>query len=93
MAIFKKQYTITPSYVDEAILLFKKYENGVVVESYGILIDEIGSIRRQAEMNGYDYAVNIDFIKHEISVHQECIDALQKRVDEAIASGNYVEEA
>lgn len=88
----KKQYTITPSNIDEAILLFKKYDNDIIVDSYGILVDEIDAIRQQAEKSGYVYAADINFIKHEISVHQECINALQKRIDEAIASGNYVEE-
>lgn len=90
MSNIKKQYTITPSCVDEAIFLFKKYENGKIVESYGILIDEFDSIRQQAEKDGYTYAIDISSIKHEIAVHEGCINALQMQINEFVASGDYV---
>lgn len=89
----KRLYTIVPSEFAEGLYTFTKYKNEEIVESYGIFSGEIERIKREAENEGYTFARDIDFLKEEIARYQYIVDDLKAQLNEAIASGNYVEEA
>lgn len=89
----KRLYTIVPNEFAEGLYVFTKYENGEFIKSYGILEDEIECMKKEAENEGYTFARDIDFLKEEIARYQYIVDDLKAQLNEAIASGNYVEEA